>query len=229
MNEEIAKILQMLEAGTISADEAERLIRAVREEPGSSRAGGRPASDAPVEPFHSLKLLFRRLSEAQMRAARRQLRWMWHCRYRAASREARDRAHRIANMATAEQVRWLLLERVQVDDRDPRPESRLTDLLAPDPCDWDRSTRVPWDTLRLALEAEFGIAVDRNELQGLVTVQDLADYVEARVPPRASAQAAASPEAAEQTGEPPNPTTPDPQEPPAPPAERPSRRRTAEA
>lgn len=210
MNEEIARILQMLEAGKISAEEAERLIRAVNEggAPGSRAPHGGPGAEgahegAHFEPFHNLKQLFRWLSEAQMRGMRRQIRWYWWRRYRCDRWEARQRGQRADTMSATDRVRFVLLERVQVDNRDPRPTESLTELLSGDSAGWERSAQTAWEVLRLALEDEFGIQIDATELKAVPTVQALVEYVEARVPPKPQG----APEAA----------APEPPAPPAPP------------
>src|SRR5690242_12243652 len=96
MNEEISRILQMLEAGKINAGEAERLIRALGDVTGASGGGesshveetSRPAGP---NPFRDLQEIFRMFGDAQARAARRQCRWAhWrHFKWQRHQEEAR--------------------------------------------------------------------------------------------------------------------------------------------
>jgi len=188
MNEEISRILHLLEDGKISADEAERLLRAVRPEAQPSAGPSpQPAPEAaPEEPvdsccpaaFRDLEGIFTLLGAALRRAVRRQRRWTWWRWYQVHDWQEDARRRRDETASTWERVRFLLRERVVVDRDDFGPGTPLRDL---------GMGRIGRDILRWALEQEFQIQVPAADLETLATVQSVVDYVDRRLHPTPAA------------------------------------------
>src|SRR5258708_33196129 len=114
MNEEISKILQMLEAGKINAEEAERLIHALNDSAKPAGAPPEPETPSFPNPFRDLQELFRVFSDAQNRAARRQHRWLYWRHYKHARGEREASEKRAATMDNAGRIRFVLTERALV-------------------------------------------------------------------------------------------------------------------
>src|SRR5258708_24032319 len=129
MNEEISKILQMLEAGKINAEEAERLIRALKDSANPSGAPPEPETHTFPKPFRDLQELFRVFSDSQNRATRRQHRWLYWRHYKHARSEREAREKRAETMDNAERIRFILTDRVLVEKQDFDNTASLSDLL----------------------------------------------------------------------------------------------------
>ena len=182
MNEEISKILQMLEAGKINAEEAERLIRALSDAPKSPAEDPGPELHTFPNPFRDLQELFRVFSTAQDRAVRRQHRWLYWRHYKHARCEQEARAKRAETMDTAARIRYILTDRVLVEKSDFDENSNLNDLLSVSRWCCERTNNIAWDNLRYGLEDEFGLEIAMEDLRACETVQGVIDYVTARVP-----------------------------------------------
>src|SRR5262245_57444569 len=113
MNEEIAKILEMLEAGKIDAAEAEKLIRTINEAKAESHA--RPICP---NPFRDIEDLFRIFGRAARQAARRRSRWAVWRFYSFLHWQEEARRERARTMSTFERVAFVLRERALVDGND---------------------------------------------------------------------------------------------------------------
>jgi acyl carrier protein len=165
MEEEISRILRLLEEGKIDAAEAERLIRALKE---------LREAEARVEPFGELNAFFRTITRTMRRAAhfQRRCRWWQFFRYLEWLEQARQR--RSESLTTPERVHFVLRERVMISQEDISPTARLHNLL-PD--------RIAWETLRYGLQTEFHLAIDPSDLDRLETVQDLEEYITQRLTP----------------------------------------------
>jgi len=182
MNEEISRILRMLEEGKINAEEAERLIRALREaESPRAESHGRAAPEPnPCATFaETLREIGRVVREAQRRQRRSACRYAVWCRYGVRRRHEQERRRRAENWNTFRRVKHVLLFSAIVDDH-LKPEDRLRDLL---------DDQLAWDNLRFGLEEEFRIDVQPADLRALDTVQALMDYIDGRVQPASSAAA----------------------------------------
>ena len=177
MNEEIARILQLLESGKINADEAERLIKAVNGSPGGRpRPGAEPDDGGSTEaagpeiclnPFRDLEQLFRTITRAYrggMRRHRRFEEWRWHEYRRSRGDERRQRAE---TQSVADRVRYVVAERALLD-----PDSGLEDL-----------DEVARGLLRYELEDEFSIEIPADDLATVYNLDALSAYVESRLRP----------------------------------------------
>jgi len=186
MNEEVSRILQMLEAGKINAGEAERLIRALGDAGSGPRAEEAASSEESVRPvclnpFRDLQELFRIAGEMQARAVRRQSRWAHWRHYRWTRQEAEARGKRAETMDTAERVRFVLTDRVVVDRQDFDGNTPLSDLIHASQSGWERPRRIAWDNLRYGLEDEFQIEIPADDVDKWDTVQAIVGYVGGRV------------------------------------------------
>lgn len=189
MNEEISRILKMLEEGRITASEAESLIRAVREGVAPPPPPGPPPPHP--RPRGDLCDLFGAVARAINRAERRQRRysvWSFLQQVRIRQEERRERMNR---MSTAERVMYVFEEIVLPDAEEIRPQMRLREDL--------HLGAIARDNLRFGLEAEFDNCIPIGEALDWKTVQDVMDYI-ARVTGGASARPSS----------PPPPTPPDP-------------------
>ena len=189
MNEEIARILQLLEAGKINADEAERLIKAMREPAATS--AGKPQAESAEEsfteavlpeacpnPFRDIEQLFKTVSRAYksgLKKHRRFEEWRWHEFRRAKQEERRQRSE---SQSVQDRVRYVVGERAFID-----PDSNLEGL-----------DEVGWGLLRYELEEEFGVEIPREDLETIVTVDALVAYIEGRVPQAAKTPPASGPQ-----------------------------------
>ncbi len=172
MNEEVGRILGMLEDGKISAEEAERLIRALCETASHrASAGKRGPCGEPKQGADILKCICRALKAA----ARRQRRMSWWQYYWANRRWAEARSKRAADMGTAERVERLLIECGLGDPGETPPTARLDQDLH-----FDNLAR---QVLRYALEDEFGLSVSPEDVLAMATVADVVAFVEARLTP----------------------------------------------
>src|SRR5688572_8728125 len=174
MNEEIARILQLLEAGKINADEAERLIKAMREPVGATAGSARAGSpeDSFTEsvsqqnPFRDIEQLFKTVTRAYksgLKKHRRFEEWRWHEFRRAKHEERRQRAE---SQSVGDRVRFVLTERAFID-----PDSSLEEL--------DEIAR---GLLRYELEEEFGMEIPRDDLETIGAIDALIAYIESRQP-----------------------------------------------
>jgi hypothetical protein len=182
MNEEITKILQMLEAGKINAAEAERLIDALKDASTSKSPDAESESQTFPNPFRDLQELLKVFTDAQGRAMRRQNRWLYWRHYKHARSEFEARAKRAETMDTEARVRYILTERVLVDKRDFDAGASLNDLLNVSRWCCERTNSIAWDNLRYGLEDEFSLELSMEDLKACETVQALVDFVAARVP-----------------------------------------------
>ena len=175
MNEEIARILQLLEAGKVNADEAERLIKAVTG-PSATAAGpgDQSATEAGTEstaevcpnPFRDIEHLVRTVTRAYrsgMKRHRRFEQWRWHEYRRQQQDERRQRAE---SQPINDRVRHVLQERAFVD-----PDAALEEL--------DDIAR---NLMRYELEEEFGIEIPRDDLETIGSLEALVTYIQSRVP-----------------------------------------------
>jgi hypothetical protein len=174
MNEEIAKILQLLENGKIDAEGAERLIKALREPGAESPSGARAESAATgvsedtgicPNPFRDIEQLFRTVTRAYRGSLRRHRRfeeWRWHEYRRGRQQERRQRAE---TQSIADRIRYVAEERAFID-----PDSDLSDL-----------DDVARGLLRYELEEEFGIEIPGDDLEGVNSLEGITAYVESRI------------------------------------------------
>lgn len=184
MNEEIGRILQLLESGKISADEAERLIKAIKE-PGPGGTGQESAdenyTDSAAEvclnPFRDIEQLFKTITGFYRSGLKRQRRfeqWRWHEYHRGREEERRQRSE---SQSVQERIRYVLSDRVFVD-----PDASLEDL-----------DEIGRGLLRYELETEFGIEIPRDDLETVGTVDALVGYIEGRTAPPPKPAATAKP------------------------------------
>lgn len=198
MNEEIGRILQLLEKGTISAEEAERLIRAAGEAgagsprlaPAQAASGGGTAEEEarihigraiedfwdPFSPFANplpdigdFSRAFRRVKD---RIRRHNTRRFWWSYFRLNQWYERRRSQRRESMSVYERVRFVLLGAPASGDFILQAQTDIHELLDKD--------RLAWDLFQLGLEEEFGFAVAMEQARSFRTVQDVVDYVEQR-------------------------------------------------
>jgi acyl carrier protein len=174
MNEDISRILQMLEEGKINAAEAERLIRALKE-PGapSAEAGERPTPRP--GPVHDFNDLIRLIAQATKRAARRQRRLMIWRFFQFLRCQEEFRQERARTMNVEERVRFVLQHIAVVETDEIEPASRLRADLKMGP--------IAFDNLRSGLEVEFHMEIPPGDLSGLDTVQAVVDYISRRLSP----------------------------------------------
>ncbi len=174
MNEEVGRILTMLEDGKISAEEAERLIKALCvTASGQAETGKRHPSGERKEGADILKCVWRALRVA----ARRQRRVSWWQQYWANRRWVEARTKRAAGMGTPERIEHLFIECGLADPGDAPPTARLEQDL--------RLDHLARQVLRYALEDEFGLTVSTEDVQGMATVADVIAFVESRTAPPA--------------------------------------------
>jgi acyl carrier protein len=191
MNEEISKILEMLEAGKIDAAEAEKLIRTINE---AKKPEERARPICP-NPFRDIEDLFRIFGKAARQAARRRSRWAVWRFYSFLHWQEEARRERARTMSTFERVSYVLKERALVDGSDIQPTTRFRPEGFPG--------AFYMDTLRVVLEYEFGIEMPIADLSALETVQDLVSYIDGR-------SGAAPPDSDDRGGAPvPEPPAPD--------------------
>src|SRR5256714_519636 len=141
MNEEISRILGLLEKGKINAEEAERLIRAVGEQgkPRTDEAASASATAGTAgcaDPLTELRRIFRRVGEAQMRASRRWGRWHWWRHYKLERHTEKKRRSRSESMSTFDRVIFVLKERVFVEEAEITADTSLKSLLDLEPIRW---------------------------------------------------------------------------------------------
>lgn len=192
MNEQVNRILRMLEEGKIDADAAERLIRALqRTEPASGSERHWPFEGRAETPD-----IFRGIVRALKAASRRQRRLVWWRYYRFNDRMAACRRKRAAELSTPARIEHLFVHRGLADPDELRPEVTLDQL------GFDQFAR---DILRWALQDEFGIEIQPQEVQRLTTFGSVVEWVESRVAATGT------------TSQPEPPTPPEPPAPPTPP------------
>ena len=184
MNEEVSRIITLLEQGKISASEAEKLIKALNEIPSAaSEARREPEEETGSEarccpnPFRDFQLIAQRISEAGARAARRHARFArWrYDEYRSA--ESQARAARAESMSPLERVQFVLRERVMVEKTQISPEDSIEELLDPLRRPFVHIAQIPSDNLRRGLEDEFGISITPEVAAAWKTVQDIVNHV----------------------------------------------------
>jgi hypothetical protein len=221
MNEEITRILQMLEDGKIGADEVEKLIRALRESQAAPPPPPPPPPPKPqpsfgeaaedwwgfcANPFRDLEDLGRILRQTGRQIRRNRIRRYWWHHYRLNHWCEMRRRRRKETMTTFERVRFVLLLAPVENDFIVQPDTNFHDLL--------RRDRIAWDNFRYGLQEEFRLDISLDRLDSLRTVQDVVDFVEAEKKAKSAPQA----ETAE-TWPPTEPDTPAEPEVPAEPAE----------
>ncbi len=177
MNEEIARILQLLESGKINAEEAERLIKAMKE-PVAATAGAARAESAEESftesvlpescpnPFRDIEQLFKSVTGAYksgLKKHRRFEEWRLHESRRAKQDERRQRAEA---QSVRDRVLYVAGERAFIE-----PDASLEEL-----------DEVGRGLLRYELEEEFGIEIPRDDLDTIGTVDALIAYIERRLP-----------------------------------------------
>lgn len=181
MEQEVSGILRLLEDGKITADEAERLIRAARSARESAPSPSHPTIRH--EPADSLSSILRVLQSA----GRWQRRMLMLRLARFHRRHESQRQERARAMGIGERVRFVLIHRVFADPDVVCPTARLRDDLHLD--------AAGWEALRFALDTEFGIQGLAEQIEGLSTVQELYKCVEARLHEQAASAAPAEPAA----------------------------------
>lgn len=187
-NEEVSRILRMLEEGKISADEAERLIRSLKDTAAESEPSEkRWKCTGTGEPADFLC----RIVRAFKAGARRQRRFTWWRYYWFAQRLADARKQRRSELTIEARVRHLFTQRGLADPDDLSLETRLADLSFDD---------VARDVLRFSLEDEFELAVSAEQLSDLSTVGDIVGWIAGQTPePAVTVDATASGEATPQS------------------------------
>ncbi|HSV74053.1 MAG TPA: hypothetical protein VLH79_09870 [Chthonomonadales bacterium] len=170
MNEEITRVLDLLEEGKIAADEAERLIRAVCE---ARLSGARERRAERPAAHDDLRAACRwiRMRCRQMARTRHTVRWWRHfadlrCR-------EDERARRARHMPAAERVAYVL--DAYLLRGGPPPDARLREDLG--------LSGMEWELLRYAMEHEFGVGLLPGDLRACVTVADLVALVSPTPPP----------------------------------------------
>jgi acyl carrier protein len=171
MNEEISRILKILEEGKITAAEAELLIRALKEggTPPPPPPPGTPPPPHRPRPRAEICDIVSAITRAIGRAERRQRRyriWSFLQQVRVRQEERQERRNR---MSVAERVLYVFEEIVLPDVDEIKPEMRLREDL--------HLGAIARDNLRFGLEAEFDIRIAAGEALGWKTVQEVMDYV----------------------------------------------------
>jgi len=202
MNEKISRILDMLEKGTITADEAERLIRAssVEEAAGfRSEAAAAPPKHKPdsteeertrqdrrgfedvwdpfspfCDPFPGVTDVTRVFRRLRDQIARYHMRRYWWNYFRLNRWYERRRAHRRETLSVYERVRFVLLGAPPTSGFIVQPQTIIAELLERD--------RIAWDLFRFGLEEEFGIQLTLEQTKAFLTVQDVVDFIESHQP-----------------------------------------------
>lgn len=200
MNEEISRILKLLEDGKITADAAERLIRAVRDRSGNGTSEHRWSTAGRTEPPDILRGLVRSLKAA----GRRHRRLTWWRFYRFQEQMAACRRRRADEMTPRARVEYLFTHRGLAEPDELRPEVSLSDLGL---------DQVGKDVLRWALQDEFGVELAPEVFGSLTTYGAVVAWAESlTTPPTAPDAAASAP--SEPVSAPEPPTDPEmPQEP----------------
>jgi acyl carrier protein len=204
MNDEISRILRLLEEGKISADEAERLIRSLKEGlgKGPGPSDKRWKCEGKAEPPDVVRSIVR----AFKAAARRHRRSTWWRYYWFAQKLTEARQRRKAAATAEARVHHLFTHCGLADPGDLPNATTLADLA------FDDMAR---DVLRFAIEDEFGVTVTSDDVSAFQTVGDVVAWASERVP---AAPAAPAPEAAEPQAGSPEPTVaPEPPRAPEPP------------
>jgi hypothetical protein len=199
MNEEISRILELLEKGIVTAEEAERLIRAagvaaaaafaespqpsappVMETLGAEQEARRHSDRAiedfwdPFSPFANplpdLGDLSRTIRRIRDRVRRHNTRRFWWNYFRLNRWYEFRREQRRESMSTYERVRFVILGAPAVSDFILQAQTDIHELL-------DRD-RIAWDLFRLGLEEEFGKPVSAELAYSFRTVQSVVDWVD---------------------------------------------------
>jgi acyl carrier protein len=182
MNEEISRILRMLEDGKIGAEEAERLLRALKE---AATAGPEPAARKDVPD------ILQAICKAIKGAGRRQRCIAWWRYYWALRRNAEEKRRRSAEMTVAGRINYLF-EACGLAD----PKDLAAGVALDEKAGFDRVSR---QVLRYALEDEFGVEATADEVLGLGTVAEVVAFVEGRLaPPPSGGEQPAEPAAGEE-------------------------------
>jgi len=197
MNEEVSRILKMLEDGKISAEAAERLIRALKET-GEAEAAGRTRQWTGTGTQEAPDVL-RKLIRSFRVACRRQRRMTWLRYYKYAENLANQRRQRRGQVPIAERLGLLFSRHGLADLEELRAEATLEDLY------FDAVAR---ELLRYALQEEFEVSISAEEVEAFRTYGDVIRWVEEHV--------SAGADAAEET--PVGARAPDPPQPPPAPA-----------
>jgi acyl carrier protein len=211
MNEEVSRILKMLEDGKISAEAAERLIRALKET-GGAEGGGRTRQWTCTGTQEAPDVL-RKLIKSFRVACRRQRRTTWLRYYRYAEYLANQRRQRRGQVPIAERLGLLFSRHGLADPEELTPHATLEDLH------FDAAAR---ELLRYALREEFEVSISAEEVEAFRTYGDVIRWVEehataaapapesahADTPAAEAAQSAASPESSPvaPSSEPPEPS-----------------------
>jgi hypothetical protein len=179
MNEEIERILRMLDEGKINAADAERLIRAVRSEAAPQDAEWRewPDWSAPrpspcIELKEKVRTVRRAVRAARDRQRRHAVRYAVWCMHHLKRKSERDRRKRSENRTTVDRVIYVLTASAVVATT-PEAGSLVKDLLQGD--------QFAWDNFYFGLEEEFRIDIPPRDLHDLITVQSVADYIDRRL------------------------------------------------
>jgi len=165
MNEQISRILKLLEDGKITADAAERLIRALQEVGGNGSSERRWQTGYRSEPPDILRVLMRAIRAA----GRRQRRLSWWRYYRFQDQLARCRRKRAEEMSTADRVAHIFTHRGLADPDELQANATLEDL------GFDQVARA---VLRWALQDEFGVEMSEDTLASLWTYGAVVEWAE---------------------------------------------------
>lgn len=178
MDEEIGRILQLLEEKKIDAAAAERLIYAVRgtrKERTASPHSDNPFDahwNPPLPPLPDMRELIDILRSAQKQIHRRRHRHYWWHYYTMNHWQRQQRQRRVETMSTYERVRFVLMGATLWEEVVLHPTVLLQDVL--------RRERVAWECFHYGLEEEFDRTIPLSDLAGLTTVQAVADYLDVR-------------------------------------------------
>lgn len=169
-NDEIDRILKLLEDGKITPKEAEGLIRAIRK--GTQVAGEAPKTrkwacggtgEGPD--------LIRSVLNGLKAAARRQRRLAWWRYYRFADQLRTLRHDRRRRLSPEDRLRHLFADRGLADPDELKPEAKLADL---------GFDVVAWEVLRHALEEEFETALADETVRSFTTYGNVLAWVSAQ-------------------------------------------------
>jgi hypothetical protein len=197
MNEEIGRILQMLESGKISAEEAERLIRASGEA-GVPPSASPPLTDATAEeearihtgraiedfwdpfspfanPLPDIGDLSRTVRRIKGRIRRHNTRRFWLSYFRLNRWYESRRKQRRDTMSAYERVRFVLLGAPPSGEFILQAQTDIHELLVNDD--------IAWSLFNLGLDEEFGFETTMDQLRAFRTVQDVVNYVEQQQQP----------------------------------------------
>lgn len=158
MKEELSRILTLLEEGKISAEEAERLIRAVNS-----------AGDICPDPFRDAVAFWKTVQRSLRKSAMRRTRDGWKAYYQGCSWWEQSRAD-ARSRPNLERLQGCLRVHGLADPNDVRPEASLQADLEIGADDLG--------LLRNAIHAEFDVEPDAVTAAAWSTVGDILDWLD---------------------------------------------------